>query len=327
MPDSRPVLSIVVPLYNEAENLDYLFERLERVCDRLQVSYEIICIDDGSRDGTLNQLRAHHHRNPAIKVLGLSRNFGKELALSAGLDYASGDAVVPIDADLQDPPELLELLMAKWRQGYDVVLATRRSRAGESWLKRLTASGFYKTIGRMSPISIPSNTGDFRLMDRRVVEVLQQMPERTRFMKGLFAWVGFRQTAVEYDRQPRYRGRTSWNYWRLWNFAVDGLTSFSLLPLKVWSYVGLLISALAFSYATFLVVRTVLFGVDLPGFASIMVAILFIGGIQLISLGVLGEYLGRVYEEVKGRPLYIVRDRYGFEGDRLPSGFKDDVSR
>jgi polyisoprenyl-phosphate glycosyltransferase len=312
----NPRISIVVPLHNEEPNIPYLFERLTTVLNQLHLSYEIVCVDDGSRDNTLKCLIEQHNRNPVIKVMSLSRNFGKELALSAGIDYATGDAVIPIDADLQDPPELIENLVAKWREGYDVVHATRRSRQGETWLKRFTASAFYRVIGRMSTVPIPPDTGDFRLLDRRVVEVLKQMPERTRFMKGLFAWVGFKNTAIFYDRSERYKGRTKWNYWRLWNFAVDGITSFSSVPLKVWSYLGLVLSILAFLYASFLIIRTLILGVDVPGYASLMVVILFLGGVQLITLGIIGEYLGRVYEEVKRRPLYLVRDTYGFEGDR-----------
>ncbi|MBD1806699.1 glycosyltransferase family 2 protein [Microcoleus sp. FACHB-SPT15] len=306
-------LSVVVPVYNEEQNLDYLFERLTSVLNRLNMTYEIVCVNDGSRDNTIERLIEHHQQNPAIKVVNLSRNYGKEIALSAGLDYTCGDAVVPIDADLQDPPELIADLVAKWREGYDVVLATRRSRQGESWIKRLTANAFYRIIDRISHVPIPRDTGDFRLIDRRVVDAIKQLPERNRFMKGLFAWVGFKQTSILYDRPSRYKGETTWNYWRLWNFALDGITSFSFIPLKVWSYIGLLVAIPAFFYASFLVIRTVLFGVDLPGYASIMVAVLFLGGVQLVSLGVLGEYLGRVYEEVKGRPLYLVRESYGFD--------------
>ncbi|MBW4486564.1 MAG: glycosyltransferase family 2 protein [Trichocoleus desertorum ATA4-8-CV12] len=309
----NPELSIVIPFYNEALNIDHLFERLLSVLDQLQVQYEVICINDGSQDDTLKCLVEHHQRRPEIKVINLSRNFGKEVALTAGLDFSQGAAVVPIDADLQDPPELIGDLMAKWREGYDVVFATRRSRQGESWLKRWTADVFYRIIGRMSQVPIPRNTGDFRLLDRRVIDALKQMPERTRFMKGLFAWVGFKQAAVFYDRPQRYKGTTTWNYWRLWNFAVDGITSFSFLPLKVWSYLGLSLSIPSFCYATFLVVRTLIFGIDVPGYASLMVVVLFLGGIQLITLGIIGEYLGRVYEEVKRRPLYLVREAYGFK--------------
>lgn len=317
MSASRPVLSIVVPMHNEQANLDNLFERLVTVLNRLNLAYEIVCIDDGSRDLTLPLLVKYHHADERIKIISFSRNFGKEIALTAGIDYASGDAVIPIDADLQDPPELIEALIAKWREGFDVIYATRRSRLGESWLKRLTAGGFYRIIGRISSITIPPDTGDFRLLDRRVVDALKELSERTRFMKGLFAWVGFRQTSILFDRDQRFRGHSSWNYWRLWNFAVDGITSFSLLPLKVWSYIGIGLSLLAFLYATFLVIRTLIVGADMPGYASLMVAVLFLGGVQLITLGILGEYLGRVYEEVKSRPLYLVRDQYGFENDTL----------
>ncbi|MGB3652265.1 MAG: glycosyltransferase family 2 protein [Rivularia sp. (in: cyanobacteria)] len=305
-------LSVVVPLYNEEPNIDHLFERLESVLEALNTTYEIVCVNDGSKDDTLKCLVRHHNRNPVIKAINLSRNFGKEIALTAAIDHAAGAVVVPIDADLQDPPELIEQLLAKWREGYDVVYATRRSRQGESCLKRWTANLFYRTIGKMSPIPIPRNTGDFRLLDRRVVEALKQMPERTRFMKGLFTWVGFKQTSVLFDREPRLKGKTTFNYWKLWNFALDGITSFSFLPLKIWSYIGLIVSLISLLYASFLIVRTLLFGTDVPGYASLMVAMLFLGGIQLLTLGIIGEYLGRVYEEVKGRPLYFVRESYGF---------------
>jgi glycosyltransferase involved in cell wall biosynthesis len=319
-PDSGDVeISVVVPLYNEELNIDYLFERLLSVLSRLDTRYEIVCVNDGSKDNTIGCLIEHHHQNPKIKVVNLSRNYGKEIALSAGLDYANGNAVIPIDADLQDPPELIAELVDKWREGYDVVYATRRSRQGESWVKRFTANVFYRTIDSLSQVPIPRNTGDFRLLDRRVVDALKQMPERNRFMKGLFAWVGFKQTSVIYDRPPRYKGETKWNYWKLWNFAIDGITSFSFLPLKVWSYVGLLVSIPSLFYASFLVIRTLVFGIDIPGYASIMVAVLFLGGVQLVSLGVLGEYLGRVYEEVKGRPLYLVRESYGFDSNQAVS--------
>jgi glycosyltransferase involved in cell wall biosynthesis len=276
------------------------------------MTYEIICVNDGSKDNSLQFLIKHYHQNPSIKIVNLSRNFGKEIAMSAGIDYAIGDAVIPIDADLQDPPELIKDLVSKWEEGYDVVYAVRRSRQGESWLKRFTANNFYRVIDWMSPINIPRNTGDFRLLDQKVVKALKLLPERRRFMKGLFSWVGFNQTAIEYDRQPRYQGNTKWNYWKLWNFALEGITSFTSLPLKVWSYIGLTISMLSFFYASFLIIRTLIFGIELPGYASLMVVILFLGGVQLITLGIIGEYLGRVYDEVKGRPLYLVKESYGF---------------
>lgn len=324
-----PALSVVVPCYNEAASIDALFERLERVLGGLEaadpsLTYEIVCVNDGSRDDTLSRLVAHHARNPRIKVIGFARNFGKEIALTAGIDHARGDAVIPIDADLQDPPELIGDLVAKWRAGFDVVYATRRTRAGETMLKKATANTFYRVIDAMSEVPIPPNTGDFRLMDRRVVEALRHLPERNRFMKGLFAWVGFNQTAVLYDREPRFGGRTTWNYWRLWNFALDGLTGFTTWPLKIWSYVGVGVSGLAFLYAVVVIVRRLFIAPqDTPGYASLMAAILFLGGIQLISLGVIGEYLSRVYGEVKHRPLYLVRDRWGYD----PAGpTRDDVA-
>ena len=305
-------LSVVVPCYNEEPNLDHLFDRLCSVLDRLKISYEIICVDDGSKDNTLKFLIEHSKRNPAIKVVSFARNFGKEIALTAGIDSARGKAVIPIDADLQDPPELIEKLVEKWREGYDIVYAQRQLRLDDSWLKRFTAKAFYYTIAKLSPVDIPANVGDFRLLDRRVVEALKKMPERTRFMKGLFAWVGFKKFSVLYDRQPRYKGQTKWNYWKLWNFAVDGITSFSVIPLKIWTYLGLAISLLAFLYATYLIVFAAIVGITVPGYLSLIVVVLFLGGIQLIGLGIIGEYLGRVYEEVKQRPLYLVQEYHGF---------------
>lgn len=306
-------LSIIVPCYNEEPNLDYLFERLISVLEPLGMTYEIICVNDGSRDNTFNCLVEHHHRNSSIKVVNLSRNFGKEIAMTAGLNYATGKAVIPIDADLQDPPELITDMVAKWQEGYDVVYGTRKSRFGEGLLKQMTANGFYRIIQKMTPIKIPQDTGDFRLMDRQVIEAIKQLPETHRFMKGLFAWVGFKQIAIEYDRPARYKGETKWNYWKLWNFALEGITSFSAVPLKIWSYIGLFISCTAFIYAAYLIIRTLILGIDVPGYASLMVVTLFLGGVQLITLGVMGEYLGRIYGEVKRRPLYLVRESYGFK--------------
>lgn len=306
-------ISVVVPLYNEEENIDALFRRLLAVLEALNTSYDVICVNDGSRDNTLKNLVEYHQRYPQIKVVNLSRNFGKDTAMSAGIDYSQGMAVIPIDADLQDPPELIAEMIEKWHEGYDVVYASRRVRIGESWFKRFSAEGFYQVINKLSRVSIPPNTGDFRLIDRRVVESIKKMPERQRFMKGIFAWVGYKQTSILFDREPRYQGQTKWNYWKLWNFAIDGITSFSFLPLKVWTYVGLIIALVSLVYASFLILRTIIFGIDVPGYASLMVAVLFLGGIQLLTLGIIGEYIGRVYEEVKGRPLYLVRDCYGFE--------------
>ncbi len=306
-------LSLVVPIHNEAAGLDEFFTRTLAVLEKLGLRWEIVCVNDGSTDASLERLLEFHRRLPAIKIVSLSRNFGKDVALSAGLDYASGAAVVPIDADLQDPPELIERMVAKWREGFDMVYAVRNRRDGDSWLKRQTARYFYRIFDRITDIPAPRDTGDFRLLDRRVVDVLARLPERTRFMKGLFAWVGFRHAAILYDREPRRAGDTKWGYWRLWNFALDAITSFSSLPLKIWSYLGLVISIFAFLYAMFLAGLKIVRGIDVPGYASLMVAVLFFGGVQLISLGIIGEYLARMYNEVKGRPLYLVRDAWGFD--------------
>lgn len=312
---NQPVLSIVAPIFNEEENLDHFFESLTPVLSGLGLTYEIICINDGSTDSTLEKLLTYHRNNFHIKVINFSRNFGKEIALTAGLHYSSGKAIIPIDTDLQDPPELIGDLVAKWQEGYDVVYAVRASRLGENPIKRFTANIFYRFINFISDIPIPKDTGDFRLFDHRVVRALNQIPEQTRFMKGLFAWVGFKQIGIEYDRQPRRHGKTKWNYWKLWNFALDGITLFSTIPLRLWSYIGIIISLFSFAYASFLIIRTLIYGKDVPGYASIMVVILFLGGLQLISLGIIGEYLGRVYAETKRRPLYIVSESYGFEKD------------
>jgi len=309
---AQPLLSAVVPFLNEAATLPRLISTLERVLGELGLPWELVLVDDGSRDDSLAVAKRALQGHPQIQatVLSLSRNFGKEAALTAGLEAAQGDVVVPLDADLQDPPELIAPMLEQWRQGFDVVYAVRRRRAGDSATKRLTAFGFYRLMGRLSSTNIPADTGDFRLMDRCVVEALAQLPERSRFMKGLFAWVGFRQTAIHYDRDARQGGASGWTYWKLWNFALDGITSFSRVPLQVLSGGGLLIAGVALLYGAWMVLRTLLFGIDLPGYASLMTAVLLLGGLQLLGLGVLGEYLGRVFEEVKRRPLYLVRERW-----------------
>jgi len=310
--ESGVKLSIVIPIYNEAANLDEFFRRLLAVLERLAISYEIVCVDDGSTDDTLSRLIERRAQDPRLKILSFSRNFGKEVALSAGIEHSCGAAVIPIDCDLQDPPELIEEMIAQWRLGYDVVYARRRARPGDGLTERLTAGMFYRLLDAVSEVPIPPNAGDFRLLDRRVVEALLRLPERSRFMKGLFAWVGFRQTELSFERVGRNAGSSAWTYWRLWNFALDGVTSFSSLPLKIWSYVGLAISLLAFAYALFLAVFKLARGIDVPGYTSLMVVVLFLAGIQLISLGIIGEYLGRVFIEVKRRPLYILREAHGF---------------
>lgn len=308
-----PLLSIVVPMYNEAEVLAHFFEHTSTALNSITQDWEIVCINDGSKDNTLQLLDQFRSREPRIKILHFSRNFGKEAALSAGLDHATGQAVIPIDADLQDPPELIGEMVEKWRQGYKVVIATRSTRHGEGWLKKATANLFYRVIGRISKTPIPANTGDFRLMDRQVVEAVKLLPERTRFMKGLLAWVGFPTCQIYYDRQPRICGTTKWNYVKLFGLALDGIFSFTNIPLKIWVYLGVIISSLSFFYALFLIIRTIVYGIDVPGYSSLMVAILFMGGIQLISLGIIGEYIGRIFDETKRRPLYIVERKEGLQ--------------
>jgi glycosyltransferase involved in cell wall biosynthesis len=304
-------VSVVLPIYNEVENVDPCLAQITAVLRKITEAYEVICVNDGSTDATLERLVEHHRKNPRIKVINLSRNFGKDKALTAGIDFSSGDAVIPIDADLQDPPSLIEKMLEKWQEGFDVVYATRNERAGESILKRMTAASFYRSINAISEIPIPKNTGDFRLLDRRVVDALRELPENARFMKGIFSWVGFRQCSVLYDRQCRFGGRTKWNYWKLWNFALDGLTSFSSVPIRIWTYLGLLISMMSFGYAIFVIVRVLVIGIEAPGYASLMVVTLFLGGIILMGLGFMGEYIGRIFNEVKRRPLYLVRDVWG----------------
>lgn len=311
-------LSIVIPLHNEARNIPTLYRRICTVLQREPVSWEMICVNDGSRDGTLEELLALQRQDARIRVIDLSRNFGKEAALSAGLDYASGDAIIPFDADLQDPPEVIPALLAKWREGYEIVNAVRESREGEGWRKRLTAHLFYRVINRLSDVEIPQNTGDFRLISRPVLTALKRLPERRRFMKGLFAWVGFRTATVTYRRARRHAGATNWSYWKLWNFALEGITSFSSVPLRLSSYLGFIVSIFSFIEAVRLVVGTFIFGNPVKGYPSLMVAVLFLGGVQLIALGMIGEYLGRLYEESKQRPIYLIRQIWESSSPQCP---------
>lgn len=312
---SRQVeLSLVVPFYNEEEAVQLFFDRIVPVMQRLGLRYEIVCVNDGSRDATFALLAAAALRHPGIvRVIDLSRNFGKEAALTAAIDHAVGRAVIPIDADLQDPPEVIEQLVQRWREGNDVVLAIRADRSSDSWAKRKTAEWFYRCIGRISDVDIPANAGDFRLMDRRVVDAMQLLPERARFMKGMFAWVGFRTATVTYTRAKRSAGTTKLRFWRLWNFALEGIVSFSSLPLRIWSYIGFALALVAAIYTAIIVAKTLMFGVDVPGYASIIVLLLVSSGLNMIGLGILGEYVARIFVEVKNRPVYLVRDRVGFE--------------
>jgi glycosyltransferase involved in cell wall biosynthesis len=305
-PSQSPTISLAVPFFNESGGLGLFFQRVERVLDALAESYEIVCVDDGSHDSTLSELKAERTRNTRIRVVALTRNFGKEAALAAAMDHCRGEAIIPIDSDLQDPPELISAMVAKWREGYPVVVAKRRQRDGESWLKRFTAHTFYRLFNHMSETPIPLDVGDFRLLDRRVYESLNLLRERNRFNKGLFAWVGYRTATIDFDRDAREVGSSKWSFWKLWNFALDGIFSFSTAPLRVWTYVGVLIAAGAFLYALFVISWTLIFGNEAPGYASLMVVLLFLGGVQLISLGVIGEYIGRIFKETKARPLYLV---------------------
>ena len=300
-------LSVVVPVYNEMEVLPEFHQRMSVVLKDLGCPYDILYVDDGSEDGSVDWLATLRDRDASVGLLELSRNFGKEVALSAGLDHATGDAVIIIDADLQDPPELVAEFVREWRNGYDVVYGQRSERLGDSAIKRLTAHWFYRLINRLSDVQIPQDVGDFRLLSRRAVDALTSLPERHRYMKGLYAWIGFPQKAVSYVREPRAAGTTKWNYWRLWNFAIEGITSFSDIPLKVATYMGLVTSTAALLYGLFMIVRTLIWGNPVPGYPSLIVIVLFLGGIQLICLGVIGEYLARTYSESKARALYFVK--------------------
>jgi polyisoprenyl-phosphate glycosyltransferase len=308
----RPLISLIVPFYNEGTGIDLFYQAMIQVLGHApDFDFELVCVDDGSKDNTLSLLRALATQDARVRVIELSRNFGKEAALTAGLDAALGAAAIPLDADLQDPPELILNMLIQWQKGFDVVLARRIDRSSDSYLKRKTAELFYKIHNRFSSVQIPENVGDFRLMDRQVIDALKQLPEQQRFMKGLFAWVGFKSTTVDYARQPRAAGDTKFSGWKLWNFALEGITSFSSAPLKLWTYAGGLGAIGSLLYAGFIVARTLVHGVDLPGYASLMVAVIFFGSVQLLSIGLLGEYVGRIYTESKRRPIYIVRKEHG----------------
>ena len=312
-----PVLSVIVPVKNEEEAILPFVERVGSILENVSPSggWEILFVDDGSTDTTLAAIVAAHGRDERVRALSLSRNFGKEAALSAGLDHARGSAVIPMDVDMQDPPEVLPEMVAKWRDGNEMVFGVRRCRDSDGWTKRVTAGLYYRAHNMVAADKIPENAGDFRLMDRKVVDVIRAMPERNRFMKGLFAWAGFRQASVEYDRVERETGTTKYNYWKLWTLALDGITSASTVPLRIWSYVGAIVALFALAYAGFIAFDTMVFGNAVPGYASIMTSVLFLGGVQLISLGVLGEYVGRILTETKQRPLYVVRDTVGLDTD------------
>ncbi|KFL54804.1 glycosyltransferase family 2 protein [Burkholderia pyrrocinia] len=312
----KPLVSLVVPFHDEDETIDAFFAETLPVLESLDtVRFEIVCINDGSRDSTLDRLLEVMAGDPRVRVVDLTRRFGKEAALTAGLDEAAGAAVILIDADLQDPPALIPAMIERWLAGAEVVAAKRTDRMCDPLMQRLAAALYYRVHNRLSEVEMPENVGDFRLMDRQVVDTLRALPERRRFMKGLFAWVGFRTAIVEYTRAPRSGGRSKFSGWKRWNFALEGITSFSTVPLRVWTYVGLTFAMLALVYGAFIVVRTLLLGNPVHGYASLISVVLFIGGIQLVGIGVIGEYLGRIYHESKQRPVYLVRGRYRAERD------------
>jgi len=314
LPIAKTLLSVVVPAYNEEEVLPDFHKRISSVLENMSTEAEIVYVNDGSTDNTLAVMQGLQESDPRVAIVDLSRNFGKEIALTAGLDHASGDAVVVIDADLQHPPELIPELVKHWMEGYDVVYAKRFSRSGEGVIKKATTFVFYRLIQMVSRLKIPQDAGDYRLLSRRALESLKQLREQHRFMKGLFAWIGYPQKSVPYRPDPRYSGQTKWNYWTLWNFALEGITSFSIAPLKLATYIGLVTAIVAFIYAGVIVYQTLAYGNPVAGYPSLMVIILFLGGVQLITIGIIGEYLGRMFDETKQRPLYFLK---GYEPSAL----------
>lgn len=316
MTTDHPTLSVVAPCFNEEGVLHELYRRISGVLDGAGEAWELVLVNDGSRDRTPEIMRELHAADPRVKVVDFARNFGHQIAVTAGMDYARGDAVVLIDADLQDPPELILEMLAQWRAGYEVVYAIRAERKGETWFKEFTAKAFYRIIYKITDIDIPMDTGDFRLMDRKVVEALKTMKEKHRFLRGMSVWVGFRQTGVKYVRAERYAGETKYPLKKMLKFAMDGITSFSYFPLQLATYIGFVAAALAVLGIVVTIILRLSGSHAFYGQATTLVSVLFLGGVQLICLGILGEYLGRIYDEVKARPLYIVREALGFEGER-----------
>ena len=304
-----PSIDIIVPVFNEQDVIPMFKKRIQAVMQSCDIQWRVIFVDDGSSDDSLAVMKSIHESNSQFGYLSLSRNFGKEYAVTAGLDHASADAAVVIDVDLQDPPELIPDMVAEWHAGFDVVYATRKARHGESMAKKATANMFYRTINSMSKINIPKDTGDYRLMSRRAYLAVNKLRERNRFMKGLFAWVGYKQKQLYFEREPRAAGITKWNYSKLWRFALDGITSFSYMPLRFATWIGMTVAVFAFIYGTIIIAKTMVLGSDVPGYPSLMVVVLFLGGIQLTALGIIGEYLGRMFNESKQRPLYLI-DEY-----------------
>jgi glycosyltransferase involved in cell wall biosynthesis len=310
-PPPSPELSVVIPVFNEGVNIGPLCARITSVLERITSRWEIVFVDDGSADDTLQRIRAESTRDPRIGAVSFSRNFGKEIALAAGLDHARGDAVVIMDADLQHPPEMIETFVERWREGYVMVYGQRTDRSSETRLRRNSARAFYRLFERFGETSLPEGAGDFRLIDRKGVEVLRTLGERARFSKGLYAWIGFKSMGVPFVVEERQHGATKWSFRKLFRFAFDGITSFTTVPLRVWTYMGGLISIGALAAAVYFTLRTLFFGTDLPGFPSLIVSLMFFSGVQLMSLGIIGEYVGRIFAEVKRRPLYVVAERIG----------------
>ena len=307
-------LSIIVPMYNEEENIDLFFSSVQLVLKKIpELTYEFICINDGSQDKTLDILKTYAKKNKSIKIISFSRNFKKEQALYAGLEHCSGRAAIVMDVDMQDPPELIEEFVQKWQKGFEVVYGVRIDRNADTFFKKMTANFFYKIYNLISETKIPDNVGDFRLLDRKVIDAVLSIKEKKLFMKGIFNWVGFKSIGVPYKRQQRAAGTTKWSYWKLWNFALDGITSSTTLPLRIWTYFGAFVACFSFLYGFFIIIRTLIFGIDIPGYASLLVCILFLGGIQLLALGIFGEYIGRIFAEVKDRPLYIIDEKINFK--------------
>ena len=305
-------LSIIIPMYNEEEALPYTYKRLVSLGKQIEnYEMEFLFVNDGSKDNSLEIVKAFREKDNRVCYLNLSRNFGKEVAMGAAFDYVTGDAIAIIDADLQDPPELIVEMLKYYEEGYDDVYAKRRSRNGESWLKKFTSKSFYKILSKVSSVPIQRDTGDFRLLSRRAIEALRKFPEKQRYTKGMFSLIGFKKKEVEFDRDSRVAGKTKWNYFKLIDLAIDGITSFTTAPLRIATFMGILSALVAFIYIVYIVVRTIILGIDVPGYASIICFMLMIGGIQLISLGVIGEYLGRIFIEVKNRPLYFVEEYCG----------------
>lgn len=309
-------ISIVCPVYNEEKAIDHFLDKMTSFLFDNAINHEIIFVNDGSMDKTLEILLNRQKKYNNIVVADLSRNFGKEAALTAGIDIARGDAVIPIDVDLQDPIELIPEMIKKWKEGYEIILCKRIDRSSDTIFKRTTADLFYKLSNFIFEVKLPENVGDFRLLDRKVVDALKLLPERKRFMKGLFAWLGFNTFELEYVRQPRMHGESKFNFWKLWNFAWEGITSFSTFPLRIWTYLGFILSCFSIYYGIYTFIKTIIEGVITPGYASIMVMLTFIGGLLLMGLGIIGEYLGRIYQEVKMRPIYLIRNLYESDNNK-----------